>query len=107
MHGKVDLAPWIQDAEGYLTEEVLVLGKNVTIKTSPQLFVGSKNVKASHGASIQRLHPEKLFYMHSKGISPEVARTLLIRGYIQKTMQFVGLTDDTLANTIENLIKER
>lgn len=104
LHGKIDLASWIQEAEAYLSEEILVLGKNVTIKSSPQLFVGSKNVKASHGASIQRLHPEKLFYMRSRGVSLETARTLLIRAYIQKTMQFVGLSDEKLQNEIENIL---
>ena len=104
VHGKIELGKSIQDAEGYLSEEILVLGKNVTVKTSPQLFVGSKNVKASHGASIQRLHPEKLFYMRSRGISLETARSLLIRAYIQKTMQFVGLADEKLQNEIENIL---
>ena len=104
LYGKIDLAKWIQDAEGYLSEEILLLGKNVAIKSSPQLFVGSKNVKASHGASIQRLHPEKLFYMRSRGISLETARSLLIRAYIQKTMQLVGLSDEKLQNEIENML---
>lgn len=101
---KVELAPGVENTEWYLTEEVLVLWRGIKVKTSPQLFVGSKNVKASHGASIQRLQPEKLFYMNAKGITPELSRKLFIGSYIHKTMQFVWLEDASLSTHIEEIV---
>jgi len=43
-----------------------LLGKNIQIKTLPMLDIQSNDVKASHGATIQRLDEEKLFYLTSK-----------------------------------------
>ncbi|MBP7848546.1 SufD family Fe-S cluster assembly protein [Patescibacteria group bacterium] len=47
-------------------EETILLGEDIQIRTLPMLDVQSSDVKASHGATIQRLDEEKLFYLTSK-----------------------------------------
>ena len=53
-------------AEGYLAEENMLLGHKIQVKTLPMLDVRSSDVKASHGATIDRLDEQKLFYLTAK-----------------------------------------
>lgn len=53
-------------ASGRLLEQTIVLGKDVVVKTLPQLTVASHDVRASHGAKIDLLDPQKLFYMMTR-----------------------------------------
>lgn len=48
------------------------------------LDVRSSDVSASHGAKIDRLDENKLFYMMSKGIDQKQAQKLIVSGYIQR-----------------------
>lgn len=100
---KIDLAAGVQDAEWYLSEEIVVLGEKIKVKASPQLFVWSHNVKATHWASIQRLDPNKLFYMNAKGVNNEQAKKMMISGYIAKTLAFVWIEDENVVKNRENM----
>jgi Fe-S cluster assembly protein SufB len=42
----------------------------------------SKNIKLSHEASFGKMDKEKLFYLMSRGLTLEDAKTLLVRGFI-------------------------
>lgn len=65
-------------------EETYVLGDPVHITTLPTLDVHANEVKASHGATIQRLDPEKKFYLASKGITDLEGTRLMISGALER-----------------------
>lgn len=73
------LLPSIHQSAGYLSEENIILGEKTTIKTLPMLDVRTHDVKASHAATIQRLDPQKVFYVTSRGISDSDAQRLLVQ----------------------------
>jgi len=50
----------------HLLEENVVLGKDISVKSLPALSVASHDVHASHGAKIEKINQEKLFYMQSR-----------------------------------------
>ena len=101
-NARVSLQGWIflgndaHGAEWYLQEENILLGEGIKIEALPMLDVQTNDVKASHGATMQRLDEQKLFYMNAKWISSEHATTMLIWSYIAKVAQHVSLDDDLL-----------
>ena len=44
-------------------EKNVVLWKNIRVKMSPKLDVYSQNVQATHWVSIDKIDPEKKFYI--------------------------------------------
>lgn len=82
VNGGVNIAPDVVKTSGHLLEENVILGKKVKIKTLPMLDVRSSDVSASHGAKIDRLDENKLFYMMAKGIDQAQSQKLIVEGYL-------------------------
>jgi len=59
----------------------LLLASTTTVDTKPQLEILADDVKCSHGATVGQLEDEEIFYLASRGISPERARALLTFGF--------------------------
>jgi Fe-S cluster assembly protein SufD len=60
------------------------------------LDVQTNDVKASHGATMQRLDEQKLFYMTAKGLPYVTAQSMLTSSYITNVCQHVDLEDAIL-----------
>lgn len=82
VHGSIILAPDVAKVSGHLSEENLILGDKVKIRTAPILDVRSSDVSASHGCKIERLDPKRLFYMQSRGLSQIESQSLILDGYL-------------------------
>lgn len=76
-NGRVMVRPDAQKTNAYQSNNNLLLGEGASIDTKPQLEIDADDVKCSHGATIGRLDEEALFYLRSRGIDPEMARSLL------------------------------
>lgn len=77
-----------------LLEHNIVLGKDISLSTLPKLDVASYNVTAAHGATIDMLDQQKLFYMMSRGLTQQQSQTLLVHGHIDYTLSyFEGVTE--------------
>jgi Fe-S cluster assembly scaffold protein SufB len=67
--GSIDIAEHLDQVHGRLLEQNIVLGKDISLRTLPKLTVASHNVTAAHGAKIDTLDQQKLFYMMSRGLT--------------------------------------
>ncbi|MBT6178304.1 MAG: Fe-S cluster assembly protein SufD [Deltaproteobacteria bacterium] len=59
----------------------LILSKNATANTRPQLEIYADDVKCAHGATVGQLDEDQIFYMRARGISLEQARSELTYGF--------------------------
>ena len=59
----------------------LLLSNNATMNSNPQLEIFADDVRCSHGSSTGALEPEAIFYMQSRGINKESAKSLLVQGF--------------------------
>lgn len=66
----------------HLTEEVLMLDATAKVDAIPGLEIKTNDVKASHSATVSRVTPEQLFYLQSRGLPEDIARTLFIDGFL-------------------------
>ncbi|MFA5747939.1 MAG: SufD family Fe-S cluster assembly protein [Candidatus Absconditabacterales bacterium] len=92
--GGIFVESGLKKCVGSLIEENIVLGKNIKIKTLPILDVKSKDVQMSHGAKIQKIDQNKLFYMGTKGISKLKSKNLILNGYFNNILENFNLINN-------------
>ena len=93
LNGNLHIENGIKNVEAKLYEETLLLWNAKYISLIPWLRVDSPDVKASHWAKIQRISPERLFYMQSRGLSPEKAVNMIINSYSQQIVDKLELDE--------------
>lgn len=69
-------------SEARLADRVLLLDPGAHADSIPGLEIKALDVAASHAAAIGRVDDEQLFYLESRGLSPEEARRLLVTGFL-------------------------
>ena len=83
--------------------KIIVFDKNSQGVASPILKIDENEVQASHGAVVGQLNSDHMFYLMSRGLSREDARTLITLGYLKPVAsQF----SEVVQFEIENAIKE-
>ena len=83
--------------------KIIVFDKNSQGVASPILKIDENEVQASHGAVVGQLNSDHMFYLLSRGLTREDARSLITLGYLKPVAsQF----SDEVQLRIENAIKE-
>ncbi|TAK98391.1 MAG: Fe-S cluster assembly protein SufD [Verrucomicrobia bacterium] len=80
-HGRILVRPIAQKTDAKQTNKNLLLSDDAGADTKPQLEIYADDVKCTHGATIGQLNDESIFYLRSRGISPETARRMLIHAF--------------------------
>jgi Fe-S cluster assembly protein SufD len=70
-----------QKTDARQSNKNLLLSEGATINSKPQLEISADDVKCTHGTSIGHLDDDAVFYLLSRGIGPDDARTLLTFGF--------------------------
>lgn len=76
-NGKIYVHQDAQKTDAKQTNKTLLLSEDAVIDTKPQLEIFADDVKCTHGATIGQLADEAIFYLRSRGIGREQARSLL------------------------------
>jgi Fe-S cluster assembly protein SufD len=76
-NGKIYVHPDAQKTDAKQTNQTLLLSEDATINTKPQLEIFADDVKCTHGATVGQLDAEALFYLRTRGIDHDAARSLL------------------------------
>jgi Fe-S cluster assembly protein SufD len=82
-NGKIIVHPEAAKTDARQTNKNLLLSKEARIDTKPQLEIFNNDVKCSHGSTIGQLSQEAIFYLRSRGIGIELARSMLTRAFVQ------------------------
>lgn len=67
----------------------LILNPKAEINAKPELEIYADDVKASHGAAIGQLGKDQVFYLVSRGISPETAYQMLAHAFAGEVLSKV------------------
>jgi Fe-S cluster assembly protein SufD len=92
-NGKVFVRPDAQKTNAYQSNKNILLSKDATVDTKPQLEIFADDVKCSHGATVGQLEDEPVFYLRSRGISEEMARSLLIRAFANDVFEEIKIDE--------------
>ena len=104
-NGKVYVQPEAQKTDGKQTNNNLLLSDQAHADTKPQLEIFADDVKCTHGATVGRLDEIALFYLKSRGIAAETARTLLTYAFAADVLERID--DDTVRSALEAQVMER
>lgn len=91
-HILVDKQAQKSDAE--LTNDNLLLTRSAEVDTKPQLEIYADDVKCSHGTTVGQLDEQQIFYMRSRGLTENRAKTLLCQGFASEIID--SIDQDTL-----------
>ncbi|MCH7547378.1 MAG: Fe-S cluster assembly protein SufD [Planctomycetes bacterium] len=80
-----------QKTDAYQSNKNILLSRDAEINTRPQLEIYADDVKCSHGATIGRLDPEQIFYLQSRCVDKESARSLLIYAFANEIVEQIGI----------------
>ncbi|MFC1503526.1 Fe-S cluster assembly protein SufD [Pseudomonadota bacterium] len=89
-HGDIVVHRDAQQSDAQLVNKNLLLSEHAEVDTKPELQIYADDVKCSHGATVGQLDPMALFYLRSRGIPPEQAKTLLVTAFIDEIQQTIA-----------------
>ncbi len=75
--GRIYVHPGAQKTDGVQTNRNLLLSKEALCNSQPQLEIFADDVKCTHGSTVGQLDDTAVFYLRSRGIGEEAARSLL------------------------------
>ncbi len=90
--GNIEVARDAQKTDAAQSFKGLLLEKGASVNAVPQLEIFADDVKCAHGATVGQLDEQARFYMAARGLSPTVARRLLVQAFIGDA--FVALDDE-------------
>lgn len=102
--GTIDFRRGSAGSAGDEQEDILLLNDDVINRSVPIVLCEEEDVDGRHGATIGNLAPEVLFYLTSRGISPEEARKMLVRARLMGTA--AGIPDAEIRARISDYIME-
>ncbi len=79
--GRVIVRPGAQATDADQSNPNLLLSDDATVYTRPQLEIYADDVRCTHGATVGQLDADALFYLRSRGIDPDEAGRLLVKGF--------------------------
>ena len=87
---RVEVARHAQKTDAEQSLKGLLLARSATINAKPELEIFADDVKCAHGATVGELDRAALFYLESRGVSPDEARALLTRAFVADALDRVG-----------------
>jgi len=90
-NGRVVVRKDAQKSNARQTNKNLLLSRHAGINTTPQLEIFADDVKCAHGATIGQLNEEELFYLRSRGIDRDAARTLLTYAFASEMLAAIKI----------------
>ena len=103
--GSIIVADGARLTEAYQSNKNIVASPTATMHTKPQLEIYNDDVKCSHGASTGQLDRNALFYMATRGIPEDEARTMLMQAFMVDVID--KITIEGLAERMRHLTELR
>jgi Fe-S cluster assembly protein SufD len=92
-NGRIVVQPGAVRTVSALSSRNLLLTNTAEIDTKPELEIFTDDVRCSHGATTGQLDANALFYLRSRGLSPDEARQALITAFLHATLALIVSED--------------
>ncbi len=92
--GTIRVHKGAQKTDAYQASRNLLLGPDARADATPILEIEANDVRCTHGATVGPVDRAQLFYLRSRGISPEDASRLMVHGFFHQAMRYIS--DDIL-----------
>lgn len=99
-HGGIQIRQGADGSDAMLSNKNLLLSEGAEVDTQPVLVIHADEVQAAHGATVGQLDPTAMFYLRSRGLPADLARTILTGAFCRETLAVLddtGMRDAALA----------
>ncbi len=103
--GKITVEAGAARADGRMANKTLLLSDQAEVDSKPELMIYHDEVQCAHGATSGKLDEQALFYLRSRGLALPLARKLLLRSFLEETLD--GLTDPALHGLVSEKLDRR
>ncbi len=88
-YGTIHIRPKAHHSDAYQANRNLSLSESARALPHPRLEIENNEVRCTHGVTVGQVSDEQLFYLESRGISPEEARKLIVFGFFNQVLDKV------------------
>ncbi len=101
--GNIIVDPGAQKTDAFQESRNLLLSKRSHADAIPGLEIQANDVRCTHAAAVAQVDPEQLFYLQSHGLGDDVAKRLVIEGFLSALVERFeqGPVRDTLGGALE------
>jgi Fe-S cluster assembly protein SufD len=85
--GNIIVDPGAQKTDAFQESRNLLLGKRAHADAIPGLEIQANDVRCTHAAAVAQVDPDQLFYLRSHGLDQEVAKRLVIEGFLSALVE--------------------
>jgi Fe-S cluster assembly protein SufD len=105
--GNIIVDPGAQKTDAFQESRNLLLSKRAHADAIPGLEIQANDVRCTHAAAVAQVDPEQLFYLRSRGLRPDVAKRLVIEGFLSALVERfeVGPVRERLADALERRLE--
>ncbi|WP_049898281.1 Fe-S cluster assembly protein SufD [Halococcus agarilyticus] len=106
--GVQDVGSDAWDTSSYQRENTLMLSDESEADASPKLIINNHDTEASHSATVGQVDQQDLFYMTSRGVSPRMARNMLVEGFFVPVLEEIAVEEfrDDLSDLVAERLRE-
>ena len=101
--GKVAVARGANGTDSEQSVRAMLLTRTATANAKPELEIYADDVKCAHGCAVGELDAAGLFYMASRGLTPELAKKLMLQAFVAEAFSGAGDEEALLAKALERL----
>jgi Fe-S cluster assembly protein SufD len=101
--GNIIVDPGAQKTDAFQESRNLLISKGAHADAIPGLEIQANDVRCTHAAAVAQVDPEQLFYLRSHGLGEEVAKRLVIEGFLSALIERFeqGPVREQLAGALE------
>ena len=101
--GNIIVDPGAQKTDAFQESRNLLISKRAHADAIPGLEIQANDVRCTHAAAVAQVDPEQLFYLRSHGLDEEVAKRLVIEGFLSALVERFeqGPVRERLAGALE------
>jgi Fe-S cluster assembly protein SufD len=103
--GLIHVHPGAQKTDAKQTNRNLLLSEEAMVNSNPQLEIFADDVRCTHGSTIGQLDRDAMFYLRSRGVDPEAAKSLLTYAFASELVDRVHVP--SLRAELERLLIDR
>ncbi|HZO78989.1 MAG TPA: Fe-S cluster assembly protein SufD [Solirubrobacteraceae bacterium] len=106
--GNIIVDPGAQKTDAFQESRNLLISKRAHADAIPGLEIQANDVRCTHAAAVAQVDPEQLFYLRSHGLPENLAKRLVIEGFLAALVERFeqGPVRDVLARTLEQRLSQ-
>jgi Fe-S cluster assembly protein SufD len=85
--GNIIVDPGAQKTDAFQESRNLLISKRAHADAIPGLEIQANDVRCTHAAAVAQVDPEQLFYLRSHGLGEDIAKRLVIEGFLSALVE--------------------